>query len=364
MARTQTTGGKQKRNWRPPATEPGDKPFAEVNLDGKDKDAITRHAAEDQDDDDRDLPGGEDDEGEESPRERRFLDRSKSVSKRLGRMERSFNQRLAEQDARHQRELADLRKQNDSLRVSRGVSDTDQAAHDARIAQLNTELEAAYEKGDTKLQASITTKIAQAQGEFEAKKRAALLGQAAPTDREREPERGAPDNRGNGPTKEGQRWMRANDEWWEDPDFSIERAAAVVIDNELMDDGSDPNDPEHYHELAERLVKKFPHMKDEIAMPRSARDRRGSRDEDDDEDEDEERGSRRRPPVPAFNDRGADRGGERQPAARRGRSITLSREQRENMITFGLDPDNDDHVKEYAKSAEETARSYSREGRR
>jgi hypothetical protein len=367
MARTQTTGGKQGRKWTPPATEPGDKPFAEVNLDGG-KDAITRSR---NDDHEEELPGGEDDDGpDESPQEKRFLNRSASVNKRITRLQRTFSQQLADSEARSQRQIADLRRENASLKVNRGVTETDQAGHDAKIAQLTKDLEDAYEKGDSKKQAQVSAEIARLEGAFEAKKRAALLGtpeREERADRSEERERGEPDNKGNGPTREAQRWMRANDGWWEDSEFSIERAAAVVIDNELIADGSDPNDPEHYDELAERLLKKFPEMKAEIVMPGERKSRRNARDDaDDDDDEGEERGTRNRrgngrPPVPGFNERDGERGARQ---ASRGRSITLSRQQRENMVTFGLDPDNDDHVKEYAKSAEETNRAYGREGRR
>ena len=373
MARTQSTAqakGKGGKQWKPQPAE--GETFAEVDLNAK-KDDIQRHNLDTRNDDD--LPGSEDDDrlGEETPSERRFLDRSKSVNKRIARLERKFNQQTADQEARYQRQLADLRRENQSLKVSKGVSDTDQAEHDRKIAALQKELEDAYEKGTTKEQAAITTRIAQLQGEFEAKKRAALLGA-----QEREPARdnrgngrddgGEPDNRGNGPTPQAKRWMRANDDWWTDPDFAIEKAAAVVIDNELIDEGSDPNDPEHYEELVERLLKKFPDMEEEIVMPGDRRsDRKRARDDDEDEDEGEDvRSSRRdtrrngRPPVPAFNDRGADRGNR---PRNNGRTVTLTREQRDNMVTFGLDPNNDDHVREYAKSAEETNRAYAREGR-
>jgi hypothetical protein len=379
MARTQTTGGKAKggKQWKPAPTDQ-EKPFAEIDL-GASKDGIQRMADEPDEDADDDLPGSEGDDGEQ-PRERRFIDRSKSVSKRLGRMERSFNQRFADQEARWQRQVADLKRENSSLRVNRGVSEADQAAHDSKIAAWQSELETAYEKGDTKKQAELTTKIAQAQGEFESKKRAAMLGQQQHQDRDDRrdavDQRGDPDNRGNGPTREARKWMRANDDWWNDPEFEIEKQAAIVIDNQLIDEGSDPNDPEHYEELRERLLDKFPDMESEIAMPSARRGRRDARrDDDEDDDLDDDRGDRRdrrdtrgarngstrRPPIPAFADRGADRGN--QPRRSNGRTVTLSRAQRENMITFGLDPQNDDHVKEYAKSAEETTRAYAREGR-
>lgn len=379
MARTQTTGGKGKgKQWKPAPTDQ-EKPFAEIDL-GASKDGIQR-MGDDLDDDagDEDLPGTEGDDGSEQPRERRFMDRSKTVSKRLGRMERNFNQRFADQEARFQRTIADLKRENSSLRVSRGVSETDQAAHDSKIAAWQSELETAYEKGDTKKQAELTTKIAQAQGEFESKKRQAMLGQQQQDrggDDRREAPIGDPDNRGNGPTREARKWMRANDDWWNDPEFEIEKQAAIVIDNQLIDEGSDPNDPEHYEELRERLLDKFPDMESEVVMPGARRGRRAvGRDDDvDDLDGDDDRGdsrdrrdtrtrngSVRRPPVPSFADRGADRGD--QPRRSNGRTVTLSRAQRENMITFGLDPQNDDHVKEYAKSAEETNRAYAREGR-
>jgi hypothetical protein len=374
MARQQsTTGGKRGgggKKWTPPPQQQTDQAFAEVDLSAA-KDSVQR--IPDDHREDADLPPNED--ADEPSRSERFLERSQGVRKRITRMTRQFSQQMADQEARFQRQLADLKQQNDRLRVQRNSPDVDEAAHNAKITALQNDLAAAYESGDTKKQAEITTKIAQLQGAFESAKRAALMGRERSDDRGTDDPNAArrpADNREGGPTREARKWMRSNREWWDDPEFAVEKQAAIIFDNELMDDGSDPNDPEHYDEMSEMLVKKFPHMKEFLMAPG---ERRRARDDDDDDFDDEEdaddldtrasrgnqRGRReRRPPVPAFNGRSAERGNQ---PARRGRTVTLSREQRANMITFGLDPNNDDHVREYAKSAEETGSSYARGGR-
>lgn len=362
MPRAQaSSSNKSNKRWQPPPKE-GDEPFAEIDLNaskgGVERVTITPPLS------DEALPGGEDDEGDEpTGRKSRYSD-PRSVSRRIGRLERTFNQRMADAEARHQRELADVRREADSLRVSRSSSDVDETAHNTKIAALQADLAQAFETGNTARQADLTTQIARLQGEFESRKRDALLGRQQPT-AQQQPAREArrPDNREGGPTPEARRWMRKN-EWWDDPEFAIERDAAVRFDNELMDEGSDPNDPEHYEELCERLLEKFPDMKDEIVMPgrsRQDRRRRARDDEGDEDDEDEDRGTSRRrsgrPPIPAFNTRDGERAQQLRSSGN-GRKATLSRAQRENMITFGLDPDNDDHCREYAKSSEETERAY------
>lgn len=329
-------------------------PFAEVNLDEKDHAKAIERSQEPA------LPPSEDTEGGDAP----ATSDSREWNRRIKRVKRTYDQKFAEQEARHQREMRDIRNRLDSLGRQRNddrVPDAD-AAHEAEMGRLRDQLEAALEAGQSKEAARLQTEISRREAAFWAKKRGAdddaRVQREEEQRRERARQAAAADRRdagSEGPTKEAKRWMKANDEWWDDDEFRIEHDAAVTMDEELIAEGSDPDSEEHYVELVERLKDKFPKLK--VRLPKGMSTKARKEEIDDETDVEPRRVSTRRPAVPSFSDRGPSEGRPR-PRPREGRRVVLTAQQRSNMLKFGMDPDSDKDVRAYAESVEETDRAY------
>lgn len=303
---------------------------------------------------------------------------SRAMQKRIGRAraegERIARQRFADQQAEDQRTIADLNKRLHGIEVQGKVSAAEQK-HDQEMRELETALEKAHTDGNHTEIARVTRAMQEKATAWENKKRELLN---APV---QEPQRKRPQQKG--PTPEGQAWVAANAEWYDKPGFEAETNEAVRLDQELMASGSDPNSPEHYESIQRSLRRKFRRLDvrspdDEDDDRRDDRDddqddRRAPRDRDDDEDDDDrddgDRGEedededdeedrdvndrqRRRPPSMNFEDAGARRSNG---VKMRGGKIVLSAGDRENMERFGLDPTNDKHVEQWARTKRENA---------
>lgn len=322
------------RKWTPPE----DRAIVDVNLDEKDASKAIERRKE------AHLPPSEE---ERDDPETRFLNRSSAVKKRINRIQRQFDQRMAERDAEHQREISALREDFNKLGARKVETVApDEAAHDRAIAALQSDLAAAHEAGESKKVAELTAKINRLEGEYWHKKTVAQMGAqekpaavtppAARQEQSRVP---------TGPTATAKKWMRAN-EWWDDPDFAGERAYANAIFAQLVeDDEMDADDPDTFKELGKRMAKKFKDL--EVIDPEAKRGKRKPKDEDD-EDEEEElevRGNKRAPVMQV--DRGTAQ-------VRRGRGVTLNASDTAAMKQFGLDPNDDAHVLRWAAEKQAT----------
>lgn len=311
-------------------------------------------------------------EGREQEREDRGASRTpaeREMFKRMRRMQlnmgKQFDQRVANLEAQHQRETAQLKARLDQLSVDRGggADAAADAAHEAAINALRGELEQAYEKGDSAKSAEITLKISKLDAQFWAKK-AQAAGQVSREDTARQASsqerQAARPGKATGPTAKGSRFITANEEWWEDPDFQVEKDAVNSMFVNLRDqEGFDPNDVEMYREIVRRLKPKFPKVDFRTGMPRTGADDDEGLDEPDDElDEEtsqarETRSSQRRAPSARLEDRG--QAGDRQRSNRR----TVTAAEMETMRKCGLDPDKDRDVVQFLREviADEAATS-------
>lgn len=311
--------------------------------------------------DDRKMPDREDSDVSESERRNSvWLDRSRAMNKRVGRMTRNFEQRSAEQEARHQREMRSLRDEVDTLRTTRGKSDSQtDADHEAAMQVLAEKLEAALEAGKSADAAKLQREISRKEAAFWAGKQAAAMGgdDSRSKARERKEEKDDPAvTQVRKPSKAGIAFTEAND-WWDDPDFAIERGAANTIFAQLVtDEGADPDDPDTYARVAKRLKRKFSDLDVEVPGKR----RRAADDDDDEEEEEEEdedtgtrRGAKRRAEeAPIQQSRGRDpnyRGASR----KRSGEQHLSEKDLKNMRMVGMNPDNEDHLLDYARGKRE-----------
>jgi hypothetical protein len=314
--------------------------------------AVTRRAKNDISDAVRDTAGarGTDHSGARTKAE-------KDMFKRMSRLERNltqqFDQRQAARDAEHQRELSAMRERLDKVQVDRSGDDAADAAHEAAIGALKDQLAAAYEKGDSAASADITLKISKLDAQFWAKKAqaAGVVQRDAPADKGKGAPQGEQPNAraGKGPTVAGSRFIKANEDWWDDPAYEIEQAAANTIFLRLVnEEGFDAKSDETFKEVAKQVKAKFPDL--EI---RGGRDDpeddpdAGAGDEGDDARQRDNRGAPRRQAAAAsLQDRG--------PAGNRDRNLnrrTLTDQEIQTMRDCRLDPDNDRDVVQFLKEA-------------
>lgn len=284
---------------------------------------------------------------------------TRQMQKRIARMQRSFDQQRAEMQAAHQRELAGIRTQLETLRIQRSgaPTDADEAAHKKVMDDLQAKLEDAQERGDSKEVARITREMSGAENRYWAERTNAMMAGAHA--KANEDRRGAAEGQQQQagaqaepvkpqPTAAANRWMEANDLWWEDEDYAAEKGAANAIHHALVREGSDPNTDEHFAEVTRRMQRKFPSLA--IKMPPGQR-RRPLEDALGAEGED---GQQRRAPVRPV---GGDAGG----SVPRGRyDVQLDAADMATMRSIGLDPTNDKHILQFARSKRETEDAYAR----
>jgi hypothetical protein len=277
-----------------------------------------------------------------SPSERKMFTRMTNLQKNLT---RQFDQKLADQEARHQQELTEIKKRYEGVSVERGSDQEAATAHEKAMKALEEQLAAANEKGDSVAAARITAEMIKADGAYHAK----LSGSrqradtAAPgTAQGQTPQARKP--AATGPTPAGSRFILANEDWWEDPDFEIEKQAASALYIKLVnEEGFDNNSDETFKEVARRLKDKF---KD---LPVVAGRRRGGDEEEPDAEVEEgrDRGEgRRRAPTGNMQDRGSAQG-QRNNGSRR----ILTEQERKTMISVNLNPDNDRDLVQFLREA-------------
>lgn len=277
----------------------------------------------------------------------------RELFKRMSRLERNFDQKMAVQNAENQRQISALREENERLRLERngGGASTD-SDHDRAMAALQEKLAAANERGDSAEAAKITGEMARAEGAYHAK----LAGTAVRRDAGgADPNAGAARQAGaagnapvapTGPTPAGARFITANEDWWEDPDCEIEKSAASQIYLKLVnEEGFSNNSDDTFDEVAARLRQKFPRL-DVRAASRRARSEPGLEDDGGDredrrqaDDDDGQHRNPRRAVAPSFQDRG---GADDNRSGRNRR--TLTGQDIKTMRAVGMDPSNNDHV--------------------
>lgn len=295
----------------------------------------------------RDDQGGGDRQNY-SPAERKMFTRMSRFQKNIS---RQFDQKLADQEARHQQELSTLRKQYEGVSVERGGDQEAATAHERAMKDLQDKLAAANEKGDSTEAARLTSEMIRADGAYHAKlsgtkQRADTSG--AGTGTQQQQQRPA---KGTGPTPAGSRFILANEDWWEDPDYAIEKQAASTIYLELMNnEGYEANSDETFAEVGRRLKAKFRDLPVVTGKRRAAADEDLDQgldeglDDDPDATAHERAPQRRRAPAGNIQDRG-DASGRRNSGSRR----TLTAEEIGTMRKVGMNPDSDRDVVQFMR---------------
>lgn len=307
----------------------------EVDTDQADSAKAVNRSAAKADDDDRRLPASENAETDDERRHSDWLSKSRAVNRRMASFQRNltkqFDQRMADRDAEHQRELRDVKDRLNGLKVDRDGDATD-TAHEAEMAKLQAELEAAIEAGNAKEQAKLQATISRKEAAHMMAK-TSRLATSRNDDKKDEPDkRAAP-----GVSRKAQEFI-ARTPWWDEPDHWEEKAYANALHAKMIQEGSDAESDSHYAKLAKKLKKRFPDLEvDDVDV-----------DEDEEDEDEEEEPPKRKAPVRAFK----DRGNEERVNVRGGR-IQLSNADLETMKMAKLDPTNNQHVLEFAKAKRE-----------
>jgi hypothetical protein len=240
----------------------------------------------------------EDDEGSYSERVQKRIQREREATKR-------------EREARQKAE-AELAK----IRAERETADLDDA-----IKKKQGELKEAHLDVDYDKIAAIQSEIT----ELNVRKALKLSGAAQPKQDDAGSDSdggGEPDDK---PHPKAQAWINRNQRWFKDGRFAAQTNAAYAINKALLDEGKDPTSDAFYAELDRRLH-------DSVRLPQDVMPRKATS------------------PVDAGESR--DPGPSRSP-----KRVVLTTADITQMRTFGLDPENKEHLKEFARQKAATRAS-------
>ena len=247
----------------------------------------------------------------------------KDVRKRILREIRI--RRQAEQAAEQAVEAARLREQEARTlsekfaTLQRGYATVLEGALSERLQARVEQLKAARAESDIDKETQIQGEIDDLRYKLSQVRDAASKLPPPPKDGEEVPPPvAAQPTRRVGPTP-AEQWVARNQKWFENPSFAKQRRTALVIDQELAEEGFDKNDPEYFKELDRRLDDHYPSLR---GKPKAGAVRQ---------------------PVAAVS------GGGTAPKPT-GSKVVITRQDKETMMRFGLDPSNKEHLREYAKN--------------
>ena len=145
-------------------------------------------------------------------------------------------------------------------------------------------------------------------------------------------------------------FILANESWWIDPDHEDAVEYVRDLDKKLVGMGHDPRGERYWAILHHNFDKKFPGLR---------------KDADDDLDLDldlnddppKDEGGNRSPVARPGAGGGASQGGRRTTTNNddppKGNKVRLNAMQKQNMIRFGLDPTNPEHLRQYAMNVQQ-----------
>jgi hypothetical protein len=323
----------------------------EVDLDAGSKDDGISRSPDDQsaatvDVDDDDIKVGDivpDDDSGDGDDDRRDASKpseddeySKNVRSRI---ERERRAKLKERERgdyweKQAKELAKRQSEGDKKELERTVEQADSA-----IERTRADLERAIEEGNTKDQVRLTDELT----DWKARKaRAESSLENLPSDGNVQPFDDKMSSEKAKTQSEANRWMDERGDWYRQPGFEKATRLANRLDKEVFKDGFDPNTPEYFEELDKRIKEKMPDLYDDVEVAA-----------DDDSKKPERRRSTRSPVAPVDGDQGRQR-------VERGSKVKLEPEDFANMRSFGLDTNDPEVLKEYARNKQESERRSNR----
>lgn len=300
--------------------------FVEVDLEeedpGKAVSAATSVADEDTSANDKD--------GDSKDQRRAALD----ARRKTDQLEQDLDERSTEVAG----ELSTLRQEVAELKAVKEI-DAIEEEFSGEEAELTVKMEAAMEEGDTKAQSALNSQLIKLNSDKQAKQAAA---EASVTIIEDLDAGGAADQPVN---KRAVQFIRDNQEWWSDPDHEDAVVYARKLDKKLVSMGLNPDTDAYWTRFNHNFDKKYEGLR-EI--------------DPDDIDVDldlgeESRGRRKSHVAPPGGAGGTRRGTKRGDNGQGGGSkVVLTARHKQNMVQFGLDPQNAEHCANYAKEVAAT----------
>jgi hypothetical protein len=280
-------------------------------------DDLAGNTIEEEDDEPRRKRGDEPPEDEEELAAWRAK-QSKGVQKAFDRLT-AQRHRERERAERAEAEKAEMQKWIAGEAKRQAEGGVTQA--DARITELNAQLEAAAEAGDTKKQVLLINELTDAK-----------LAKRTAEEQKRRAEQAAThlaQTGGRAPAQMGganaarDAWMTQNS-WFNQPGREADSDLARSIEARMIAAGSKPNTPEHWKRLTQQIAAVAPDL---VGGRQPRNPPRG-------------RGNGGGPAAPA-----------RDPGVRqKGGKVVLSGEDRQRMRVFGLDPNNPKHLAAFASN--------------
>lgn len=205
--------------------------------------------------------------------------------------------------------------------------------------RLTSEMEAAMEEGDTKVQSALNSQLIKLNSDKQAKQAAAEASVSIIENLDG----GAEDQPAN---KRAVQFIRDNETWWSDPDHEDAVMYVRKLDKKLVAMGFNPDSDAYWTRFNHNFDKKY----------------EGLREPDPDDidielEPDPGRGRRKSPVAQPGGAGGQRRGTKRGDNGQGGGSkVVLTAAHKANMVRFHLDPQNAEHCAEYAKQVQETNR--------
>jgi hypothetical protein len=252
---------------------------------------------------------------------------SKKVKARIAREQRA---------KRKERERADYWEQQ-ANNLAKGAYERDKTLlkgtveqADSAIERTRDDLERAIEDGNTKDQVRLTDDLTN----WKAKKaRAEADLENLSPDGNVQPFDGKVSSQTVKSEPPAQNWMSERGDWYKREGFEKATLLANRLDREVYKDGFDPNSQEYFDELDKRIKAKMPELYEDFSSA--------------DDDEPPKRKRPTRSPVAPVG------GEENRQRSSRGSKVELGESDFANMRRFGLDTNDPEVIKEYARNKRE-----------
>ncbi len=271
---------------------------------------------------------------------------TKAMRKRLVGIKRDASRQIAAAKKEAGEEISQLNKRISELEKS-GKTDAIDDEFGSKIDALESQIEVAMEKGDSKEVASLTRQMGELTADVRDRKRELEAQHDEPDDLDDKEEPKV--------IPRAMEWIEEQ-VWWDDEDLGHVRAFVRKADLALQKKGYNPTEDDFYEQLEELVENKYPGV-----VVHTADEEEEDLDLDLDEDEEDDFGSiprrksrkkraRRRSQVVSEGDRGGVAKTKKRRQNKKGK--TLSRARVANMRAFGLDPEDPAAVENYLEGCD------------
>lgn len=301
--------------------------FIEVDLNEEDDEKAITAVQEDRTDN-AGNDAGDDDAAAEAKRERL---RQRRAARKVA--DEAINEARAEVG----QELDALHTEVQALKGDKTL-DAANAEYDEKKADIEARMVQAMEDGKSEEYASLNSQLIELNSDLQEKRMRASAPHTPDTPQDLQP---AGDPSANQPANpRAMEFIKANEDWWTDPDREEEVDYARRLDMKLVNNGYNPRSDRYWNAFNKNFDKKYPNLRVATA------------DDDIDIDLDDEpaRGGNKspvhRPGAGGGVDKGSGKGGDKPKGD--GSKVRLTQADKQNMVRFGLDPADPEHCKQYA----------------